>query len=170
VTIQTDFRQRFAVSSETYWNQLCLSLEYQERLYCEALGCSRMEVVQLDGSIETGQKRILRFQKKVDAPAAVRKLVGDTVSLEEVSEWNASERRWSYRMVPAVIGDRVAIRGMLHLDENEGGVEQISTCTVSCKIFGVGSVIEHFVAKSSHEANVNKAAFTRKYIADLGLR
>jgi hypothetical protein len=170
VTIQTDFRQRFGVSSETYWRDLCLSLDYQERLYCEALGCSRMEVVQLDGSIETGQKRILRFQKKVDAPAAVRKLVGETVSLEEVSEWNAGERRWSYHMVPAVIGDRVQIRGTLHLDENQGGVEQISTCTVSCKIFGIGSVLEHFVAKSSHEANVNKAAFTRKYIADRGLR
>jgi hypothetical protein len=170
VTIQTDFRQRFAVSSETYWRDLCLSLEYQERLYTEALGCTRMEVVQLDGSLESGQKRRLRFQKKVEAPLAVRKLVGDTVSLEEVSEWNAAEQRWSYRMIPAVIGDRVEIRGALHLDENQGGIEQISTCTVSCKIFGVGSVLEHFVAKSSHEANVNKAAFTRKYIADRGLR
>jgi hypothetical protein len=170
VTIQTDFRQSFSVSSETYWRDLCLSLEYQERLYTEALGCTRMEVVELDGSIESGQKRRLRFQKKVEAPLAVRKLVGDTVSLEEVSEWNAAERRWSYRMIPAVIGDRVEIRGTLRLDEKQAGVEQISTCTVSCKIFGVGSVLEHFVAKSSHEANVNKAAFTRKYIADRGLR
>lgn len=170
MTIQTDFRQRFDVGSETYWRELCLNLEYQERLYCEALGCSRMEVVELDGSIETGQKRRLRFQKKVDAPAAVRKLVGETVSLEEVSEWNATERRWSYRMIPAVLGDRIEIGGTLRLDENHSGVEQISTCTVSCRIFGVGSVVEHFVAKSSHEANLNKAAFTRKYIADRGLR
>lgn len=170
MTIHNEYRQRFSVCSETYWRELCLNLEYQERLYREALGCVGMQVVELEGSYETGMTRRLRFTKPIDAPAAVRKLVGDTVALDEVSEWNAKDRVWSYRMVPAVLGDRIDIRGVVRLDETADGVEQISGSTVTCRIFGVASVVEHFVAKSSQEGNVNKAAFTRRYIAEKGLR
>jgi hypothetical protein len=170
VTIQNEFRQRFPVSSETYWRSLCLDLGYQERLYKEALGAGNMKVIALDGTYEAGMTRRLRFEKPIDAPMAVKKLFGETVSLEEVSEWNPKERRWSYRMIPAAFGDRIEIRGSIRLDENAEGVEQISTSLVSCKVFGVGSVVEHFVAKSSHEGNAQKAAFTRRYITELNLR
>jgi hypothetical protein len=170
VSISSDFRQRFGISSETYWRELCLNLDYQERLYREALGCTNMTVVQNEGSYETGMKRRLRFEKKLDAPAAVRKLFGETVTLEEVSEWDAENRRWSYKMIAGGFGDRVEIKGSVRLDENETGVEQISTTHVTCKIFAVGPVVEHFVAKSSADGNTDKASFTRRYIDERNLR
>ncbi len=168
--IEAEYRQRFSVSAETYWRELCLSLEYQERLFREALGCISMKVIEHEGSYETGMRRRLRFEKPIDAPAAIRKVVGDCVSLDEVSEFNAQEKRWSYRMLPAVIGERVEIRGVVRLDENADGVEQLSTNTVACRIFGLGSIIEHFVAKSTVEGNADKATFTQRYIVEKGLR
>lgn len=170
MTIDSDYRQRFPVSSNTYWRELCLSLEYQERLYREALGCTRMEVLAHEGDLERGMKRRLRFEKPLDAPTAVKKLFGDAVTIEEQSEFDAGTKTWSYRMVPGMLADRIDIRGVIRLDENADGVEQLSRTTVTCRMFGVGSVVEHFVAKSSNEGNHDKAEFTRRYIAEKGLR
>jgi hypothetical protein len=168
--IESNYRRRFPVCAETYWRELCLSLEYQERLYCEALGCRSMSVLEHEGSYETGMRRRLRFEKPIDAPAPIRKLVGDCVTIEEVSSFDAQARCWSYHMIPAVIGERLDIRGAVRLDESAEGVDQLSTTSVACRIFGIGGIIEHFVAKSTVEGNADKAAFTLRYIAEKGLR
>ncbi len=170
MTLETHAREAFAVDGETYWRELCLSLDYQERLYREALGCTSMEVVELKGSYETGQTRRLRFEKPIHAPAAIRKVFGEVVTLEEVSEFDAKLQRWSYRMVPPLLSERLEIRGVLRLGTLAEGVEHISVSTVTCNVFGIGSVLEHFVAKSAAEAATDKAAFTRRYIAERGLR
>ncbi|MFT3928327.1 MAG: DUF2505 family protein [Myxococcales bacterium] len=167
--IESEFRKRFPVRAETYWRELCLNLDYQQRLYCEALGFIRMEVLEHKGDYETGMSRRLRFEKPLEAPLPIRKLVGENVIIEEISKFDPREKCWSYRMVPAVIGDRVEILGAVRLDENASGVEQLSKNSVHCKIFGIGSIIEHFVAKSSVEGNADKAAFTLRYITEKGL-
>ncbi len=168
--IEAEYRQHFAVSAETYWKELCLNLEYQERMYCEALGCISMKVIEHEGNYETGMRRRLRFEKPVDAPAPVRKLFGDCVSLEEVSEFDAQKKCWTYRMLPPVVGDRLEIHGVVTLNEQPGGVEQHSINRVGCHIFGIGGIIEHFVAKTTVDGNRDKAAFTQRYIAEKGLR
>jgi hypothetical protein len=164
VTLELTHRQHFDVSAETYWKELCLSLVYQERLYYEALGCSQMVVLENSGSYETGMKRRLRFTKAIDAPAAIAKMFGSAVTIEEHSQFDAAAKCWTYRMVPAIVGERVDIRGRVRAEVNATGVEQISENSVSCRLFGLGSIIEHFVARSTEEGNADKARFTRRYI------
>ncbi len=170
MTLETHAREAFAVDPETYWRELCLSLDYQERLYRDALGCTRMEVIELRGDYETGQTRRLRFEKPIDAPATVRKLFGEVVTIEEVSQFDAKLQRWSYRMLPPLLGDRLEIRGVLRLAVTPAGVEHVSVSTVTCNVFGIGSVLERFIAKSAAEGAADKAAFTRRYVAERGLR
>jgi len=170
VTLRISHRQFFEVSLDTYWQELCLSLPYQERLYREALGCHAMEVLEHTGDYETGMKRRLRFTKPIDAPAAVTKLFGSAVTIEEHSEWDPREQCWSYRMVPSLMADRIDIRGLVRAVVAGNGVSQLSDNTVSCRLFGLGAVLEHFVAKSTEEGNADKASFTRRYIVELGLK
>jgi len=166
VTIALENRQHFPVSLDTYWRELCVSLEYTERLYREALGCTDMEVLVNDGDLETGLKRRLRFQKPIDAPVAITKIFGKSVSIEEHSEFDARARCWRYRMVPAIMGDRIDIRGLVHVVINDTGVEQQSQNTVTCRLFGLGAIIEHFVGKSTEEGQRDKTQFTQRYIAE----
>jgi hypothetical protein len=170
VSIQHESRQSFDVAPETYWRELCLSLEYQERLYCEALSCTRMEVLEHSGSYEEGMKRRLRFTKQIDAPAAITRMFGSAVTVEEHSEFDAKLGRWSYRMVPAIMADRIDIRGSLEIRARNGGVEQIGVTSVGCRIFGLGSIIEHFLMKSAEEGGADKNRFTLRYIQEKGLR
>lgn len=166
---ETHGREAFAVDAETYWRKLCMNLDYQERLYREAIGCTRMEVVELRGTYETGQTRRLRFEKPLDAPAPIRKLFGDSVLIEEQSEFDPKAQRWSFRMVPPMLADKLSIRGVVHLERNPTGVDQVSLNTVSCDVFGLGAIIERFVAKSTIEGARDKAVFTRRYISEKGL-
>ena len=170
MTIQRDSRHLFEVSPETYWRELCLSLEYQERLYCEALKCTRMEVLEHTGNYEEGMKRKLRFTKPIDAPMAITKLYGSAVTVEEHSEFDPKAGRWSYRIVPAVMGDRLDIRGNIGLRPIATGIEQFSSTSVTCRIFGLGTIIEHFVMKSTDEGSADKNRFTLNYIKEKGLR
>jgi hypothetical protein len=170
VTMQTQHKQHFLVSEASYWRDICLSLDYQERLYCEGLGCSRMDVLENSGDMAVGMKRRLRFEKPIEAPAPVRKLFGDSVIIQEESEFDANTQRWSFNMIPPLFADRIEIRGVVSLEPVHDGIQQVSANTVSCRIFGVGGIIEHFVAKSAHEGNHQKAEFTRRYIREKGLR
>lgn len=168
--IELTHRQHFDVSLDTYWKELCLSLTYQERLYAEALGCNAMQVLLNEGDLSTGVKRRLRFTKPIDAPAAITKLFGSFVTIEEHSSFDPREQVWNYRMVPSLFGDRIDIRGRTRAVPSGTGVEQQSQNTVSAKLFGLGSIIEHFVARSTEEGHADKAAFTRRYIDEKKLK
>lgn len=170
MTIHLEYRHLFPVCSETYWRELCLSLDYQERLYREALGCTKMEVLEHQGDYERGMQRRLRFTKGIDAPAAITKLFGSAVTVEEQSEFDANQQRWSYRIVPAIMGDRIDIRGTVQIAPHADGVEQRSTNTIACRVFGIGSIIEHFVGKSTGQGTSDKFAFTERYIRENSLR
>ena len=170
MTIELESRQTFDVSVETYWRELCLSLEYQERLYREALGCRRMDVIEHSGDFEKGMRRKLRFEKPIDAPAAVTKLFGSSVTIEEHSEFDPAEQRWTFRMVPPLLGDRIDIRGVVRASGKEGKVEQVARNSVNVRVLGLGGIIEHFVARSTKEGVEDKANFTRRYITEKGLR
>jgi hypothetical protein len=170
VTTELINRQHFEISPETYWRELCLNLAYQEQLYREALQCTRMEVLENTGSFETGVKRRLRFSKPIAAPAAIAKLVGTEVHIEQHSEFDARTQRWSYRIVPSVMSDRIDIRGVMHLEASGSGSDQVTANTIGCRLFGIGGIVEPFIARSTEEGHADAAAFTRRWIAAQGLR
>ena len=165
--MKTQSRQRFRISKEGYWRDLLLSLEYQQRLFTEALDCETMEVVANEGDFEQGVKRKLRFVKRSDAPAPIRKVFGETNTVEEISEFDAQQECWTYRMVPAVMGDRVSIRGAIRVEDNgDGTVDQVTEQIFECKIFGIGSLVERFIARSIQQSQADKTAFTEAYIEE----
>lgn len=170
MTVNLAYRHVFKVSPETYWRELCLNLDYQERMFREALGCPRMEVLELSGDYEHGMRRKLRFTKHIDAPAAISKMFGSAVTMEEHSEFDAKAQRWSYRMIPALMSERIDIRGTVEIAPHPDGVEQRATNTLACRIFGLGTIIEHFLNKSTEEGSRDKNDFTERYIVEKGLR
>jgi hypothetical protein len=170
VTVKIAHRQHFEVAAETYWRELCLSLAYQERLYCEALGFQSMQVLEHSGGYEQGMKRRLRLLKPLDAPAAVTKLFGSVVTLEEHSEFDPAAQRWSFRMVPSIMAERIDMRGSVQLAPQGSGSVQISENALTCRLFGLGGIIEPFMARSAEQGHLDKTTFTERYIAEKQLR
>jgi hypothetical protein len=166
MTIQISHRQTFDVCAETYWRELCLNLAYQERLYCEALGFRSMQILAHAGGYEQGMKRRLRLFKSLEAPAPVHGLFGSVVTMEEQSEFDPSAQRWSYRMVPVGLPFGIEVCGNLRLAICANGVEQVSETNLTCRLFGLGSAIEPFMARSTEQGHADRVAFTQRYIVE----
>lgn len=170
MTQELPLQQHYDVSVDTYWEELCFSLEYTRRLYAEALGCVEMTVLRNEGDRRTGIKRHLRFVKPMDMPGPIMKIFGGKVTMDEIGEFDAREQRWSYRMVPSILGDRIEIGGRVQAFASAGGVEQRSVNTVNCRLFGLGGVVEPFVMREAAKGHADRFAFTLRYIAEHSLR
>lgn len=170
MTQELSLRQQYDVSVDTYWDELCFSLDYQRRLYTEALGCTEMQVLKNEGDRVRGLQRHLRFIKPMDMPAPIAKFFGGYVTMDELSGFDPAEQCWSYRMVPSIMGDRIDIRGRVQVVAHAGGSEQRSVNTVTCRLFGLGAIIEPFAIRAAAEGHADRQRFTQRYIAEQNLR
>jgi hypothetical protein len=170
VTQELSLKQHYDVSVDTYWDALCFDLEYQRLMYCEALGCVEMRVLANEGDRTRGLKRHLRFIKPMEMPGAIAKIFGSHITMDEFGEFDPREQRWSYRMVPSIMGDRIDIRGRVQAVAHAGGTEQRSLNTVTCRLFGLGAIIEPFVMRSAAEGHADRHRFTERYVIDKKLR
>src|SRR6185436_13653348 len=111
----------------------------------------------------------LRFTQRMDAPAPVRKIFGETTSMEEDGRFDPATRRWRFRMIPDRMADKIDITGETWLEERgPGRVERVSELSVGVRIFAVGGLVEQFIAKETETSNAKQAEFTRRYIGELG--
>lgn len=166
MTQELSLKQQYDVSVDTYWEELCFDLEYTRRLYAEALGCTEMTVLKNEGTRSTGIKRHLRFIKPMDMPAPIARIFGGHVTMEELGEFDPREQRWSYRMVPSIMGDRIDIRGRVQIFPHGSGTEQRSVNTVTCRMFGLGAIVEPFVMREAAKGHADRHRFTQRYIAE----
>jgi hypothetical protein len=165
--MQTERRERFSISAARYWQDVCLNLNFQERLYREGLGCEAIEVIKNDGSYDAGLRRHVRFVKASNAPAGLRKVFGDKVTVEEIGEFDPRQQRWTFRVIPGVMADKLTIRGSITLEDGgNGSVVEVLQQTFSCSVFGIGGLVERFVAKSLEEGERDRARFTQTYIRE----
>jgi hypothetical protein len=163
-------RQVFAVSAETYWRNLWLNPSFLHRLYTEQLGCRKIEVLEQSGDLASGMQRVLRLHKLVQAPAAVQKVLGSVMLLEEHSEFDAAAQRWSYRMIPERLADRMRVRGRFSIVPSPHGVEETTEDELEFQMFGVGSLVEAFMVRESKQSHALRIAFMQRYITENELR
>ncbi len=170
MTVQISNRQPFDISPQTYWRDIWLSLPFLQRLYCEVLGFKAVELLEQQGDLESGLKRRLRMYKPVQGPAAVQKVFGSVMTMDEESEFQPKAQRWTYRMVPSRLADRMDVHGSITLAMRDGGIEQISEDSLSFKMLGVSAVIEPFMARETKQGHVDRTSFTQRYITEHKLR
>jgi hypothetical protein len=160
-------RDSFAVDETTFWRKLFFDHRFVDRLYMEALGCKRVDYVSESGDLDSVLTRRIRFVQPVDAPAPVRKLFGETTTMEEDGRFDAKSGRWTFRMIPEKMADKISINGETWLEkEGDGKVARVCQVDFAVSIFGIGSLVEKFMAKQTQESWEKQARFLRAYIAE----
>ncbi len=162
-------RDVFDTDVDTYWNELFFSEEYNSRLYREGLGFKGFDLLELTG--ETGQRRTrkMRTEPAADAPAVVRKLIGDSLTYTETGTWEPSTKMWTYRIETNKLSEKIRIGGRLWAEPKGSKMERVAEIEVEVKILGVGGTIEKFIEKTTRESYVKATAFTNRFIAEKGL-
>jgi hypothetical protein len=69
-------------------------------------------------------------------------------------------------MVPVGLPFGIEVRGSLRLAICPSGVEQVSETSLTCRLFGLGSAIEPFMARSTQQGHADRVAFTQRYIVE----
>jgi hypothetical protein len=170
MTVRVSNKTPLPVSAATYWRDIWLSFPFLQRLYTEVLGFSAVELVEQEGDHERGMKRRMRMHKPIQAPAAVQKILGATMVMEEHSEFDAAKQRWTYRVVPERLADRLDVSGSVTLGQHADGIEELFEDQLVFHMFGVGSIMEPFMARETKQGHTDRLAFIRRYIEEKQLR
>jgi hypothetical protein len=169
VPVQATLRDRFEIGKDAFWRDVFFHRPFLERLYREALGCDGFEILSETGDLASGLSRRLRFSQKVDAPAPVRKLFGESTTMEEEGRFDPASGRWSFHMIPGAMPDKVTIQGTTWLEpDGADRVTRVSEISFSVNIFAVGGLVEKYIAKETKESMEKQARFIREYLAARG--
>lgn len=165
--MQFTVRHVFDTDVDSYWSKIFFDDEYNRRLYRDALGFPMYEIVKKDVADNGNIVRRARMEPKADAPAVVKKLVGDSLTYTEDGSFDAAKKRWSYTIATSKLSDKIKIGGEFWVEpRGEKQVERICTVDVNVKIFGVGGVVEAFLESSTRDSYEKAARFTREFIRE----
>ena len=163
-------RNTFETDVDTYWNRVFFDPEYNRRLYLEALGFKGFELIELTGQPGERRTRKMKTEPAADAPAVVKKLIGDSLVYAESGSFDPETKVWTYEIKPNKLTDRVYIGGRLYAEpKGDKRCERVAEVEVTVKVFGVGGAVEKFIEKTTRDSYVKAAAFTNRFIAEKGL-
>lgn len=156
-------RHAMIVNADRFWELIHHSTDFLEALYIEYLDF-QYEVLEDDK--ETGVRRTY-ITPKVDAPKAIVKVMGDSISFTENGQLHRLEsgRRYDFEVVPNKFADKIKISGNMTTNPvSDTSCERVVKFDVSCTIFGIGKLLEGFIQKEVQRSYVQSAAITNDYL------
>jgi len=167
MTTSFTIRHTFDTDLDTYWSKVFFDDEYNRRLYLEGLKFHSFEVIEKTGEPGKDFTRKIRTEPNADAPAVVRKLIGDSLAYVESGRFDPKARRWSYTVTTSKLAEKIKINGDFWAEaRGDKKVERFCTVNVDVSIFGVGRVVEGFIEKTTRESYDRAAVFTNTFIRE----
>ena len=156
---------RFPVSKKTFWESVYFNEDYTQGLFLEGMNCESFEILSQSGSAGTKLERQIKSTPRVDMPKALKKVLGDAVSYTESGTFDASTGRYTFKVATSALPDKIKISGIYWVEEvGDNEVERVCELTFEVKVFGVGKLVEQFIAQSYVENQQNADAFTAAWI------
>jgi hypothetical protein len=147
-------------SAETLW-KVFFDERFTRTLFLEVLQFKELTVLEL-----TETTRKIRLVPRVNLPAVLQKLVGDSFAYEEHGTLDRANNLWSWRMVPRK--EIVATRGTVRVEpDGEGRCRRHDEVVIEGKIFGVGGLIESTAEKEVRASWTKELAFLNQWLEKL---
>ncbi len=157
---------------DTFW------ASFGDESYLRALYLDELESRTFDVLEVSDTSRRLRIVPKMNLPAPVAKLIGESFAYEEHSTLNRASNEWTWRMVqPANLDpknkprtDAVTMHGAGRIEASGAGqCRRTDTFSVEAKIFGLGNLIEATIHKELQRARAKEYAFLARWVEGLGV-
>ena len=152
---------------ETFWAAF-LDESYLTALHLDELEYRAFAVIEIG---ETSRK--LRIVPKMNLPASVAKLIGDSFAFEDHGTLDRARSEWTWRMVqPANLDptskprkDVVTMHGRVRIDAaGDGHCRRTDDFSIEAKIFGLGSLIESSIERELRSARAKEYAFLARWM------
>ena len=144
--MKVDVRIKTQNVSFERWRELYNGEELSRRIVAGTKVRSR-DVIELETLPDGKVKRTIRVVPDVDPPKAVRKLIGgNEIEYHETTVFDP-DTRTARLDISSAAGDRVRVGGDVRYVVGESSVAAHFTGEISVQVFGVGRLIEGFIAK-----------------------
>jgi hypothetical protein len=152
-------------SPAAFW-KLYFDPEFTAAVVREAIKVDDFKILKFEEN-EREIVRVTTGRPRLNAPAAIQKVIGDNFSYtEEVHFDRKSETlRWQIRL--SSFTEKTRNEGTLRVESlAPDRIRRIADAEVEAKIFGMGGIMESAMEKQMMEGWTAGAAFTNKWIAD----
>ncbi|MSP24185.1 MAG: DUF2505 domain-containing protein [Myxococcales bacterium] len=106
-------------------------------------------------------------QPKMNAPAAVQKLLGDSFRYDEEGRLDPVTRIWRFTMKPSTLADKLRTEGTVRCEPlGEGKCRRIAEIEIEVKIFGLGGMMESFTENEMKAGWDASAAFMNRWLKE----
>jgi hypothetical protein len=158
-------RHVLPLSAEDYWQTLYSSRPFIEALYSDGLGGSDLHISEWTKSPDGGFRRALDFRPKMQAPAPVKRVLGDAFRCEERGHFDPKSATWRFQYLSSAMGKKIAIHGTQTTRPHPDGCEVTCRLEVTVSIFGVGRLVEKTIASQFETDMRAQAGFIRRWLA-----
>ncbi|MBM4374113.1 MAG: DUF2505 domain-containing protein [Deltaproteobacteria bacterium] len=153
-------------SVEHFW-EVFFDKGFNTTLYLNELGFPKYEILE---QREEGGKvayRKTRGTPRADAPAAVKKLMGDGFGYDEEGRFDSSGRLWTFKLKMNTLADKLRTEGSVRCEAaGPDRCKRIMQMEFEAKIFGVGSIIEAFSEGEMKKGWDQSAAYMNRWVKD----
>jgi hypothetical protein len=148
----TSFTMRHDIecTPERFW-ELFFDNELQKRIFLQELAFPKWEVI----DHKETEKEIVRLAKaipKLDAPAAVTKVLGSGFGYTEEGRFDKASKVYRFVIKPSTLADKLKNEGSVKCEPNGASkCTRVVDVTVEAKIMIVGGTIEKMTEKSTRD-------------------
>lgn len=161
-------RHPYAIEPDAFWRELFFDRAYNEKMYLEGLRFEGFEILEETSPPDGRRTRKVRVKPRFDAPAAIRGVVGDSMSYVEEGRLETAgpnAPRWISKVLPSALADKTKVTAEMWLERTgPGQSDRVANFEVEVKMFGVGGMVEKFLEKSMRENYQKAADFTNQWI------
>ena len=149
---------------ETFW-KLFFEKDFNEQLF-KALEFPMWKLVETKET-DTEIIRIVKATPKMEAPAAVQKLLGSSFGYDEEGRFNKATKTHKFIIKPNTLTEKLRNEGTVNCEpRGEGKSTRVVTIIAEAKVFGLGGVIEGSFEKSFRVGWQKSAEFINKWVKD----
>ncbi len=150
---------------DKFWHLFLYENDFNEKLFKE-LEFPEWKLVEQreEGNIV---HRVVKAIPKMDAPAAVAKLLGDKFGYRETGKYDKSTKTYTFVIEPSVMTEKLRNEGVVRCEpRGEGKSKRVVDITAEAKVFGIGGMIESSFEKSYRTGWGKSAEFINRWVKE----
>jgi hypothetical protein len=149
-----------ACDAEAFW-KIFLDEAYTRTLLMEELSFKKLELLELSDN-----SRRQRVVPKMNMPAAVARLLGDSFGYEEKGTLDRAKNEWRWELIPNTMQGKLFTSGSIRIEPiGDGKCRRTDAASIEAKVFGVGKLIEQAAEKEVLAAWSVEERFFKRWLA-----
>ena len=152
------------ISPEDYWQTLYASRTFIEALYIEGLGARDLLISEWEQAASGAFNRRLSFNPKMNAPRAVKKILGDAFRCEERGHFDPNTQRWHFVYKSSPLSEKLTITGGQYVEAHPRGCTLHCHLEVGVSIFGVAKLVEKTIVTQFEADMQAQANFIHQWV------